>query len=157
MKNDFGKNFEKKFSKYAISNLSLYLIICYAFGYLIQIVNVNFLGYLTLDPIMILQGQVWRLVTFLIQPPPSYNIFMIFALYLYYMIGRQLEYAWGTFKFNLYFFMGVVFNILATFVAYAIFGVSLPLGTYYLNTTLFLSYAAIFPNQQFYFEHLQEN
>ena len=42
MKNDFGKNFEKKFSKYAIPNLSLYLIICYAFGYLIQVVNAGF-------------------------------------------------------------------------------------------------------------------
>ena len=55
MKNDFGKNFnkkvsnfEKKFSKYAISNLSLYLIMGYAFGYIIRMVDSGLLDWLTL-------------------------------------------------------------------------------------------------------------
>ncbi len=142
---------ERKFGKYAIPNLMFYIIILYIVGFLLRIFDSNFYAnYLSLDAEAILKGQVWRLVTFIIQPPPANSIFMIFAIYLYYMIGRQLEYAWGTFKFNLYFFMGVVFNILATFVVYLIFGISLPLGTYYLNTALFLSYAALVPNQTFY-------
>ena len=142
---------ERKFGKYAISNLMFYIIILYVAGFLLSMFDPSFYyNYLCLNAEAIMHGQVWRLFTFLIQPPPSNSLFIIFALYLYYMIGRNLEYVWGAFRFNLYFFMGVFFNILATFVAYAIFGVSLPLGTYYLNTTLFLSYAAIFPNQQFY-------
>lgn len=142
---------ERKFGKYAISNLMFYIIILYVAGFLLSMFDPSFYyNYLCLNAEAIMHGQVWRLFTFLIQPPPSNSLFIIFALYLYYMIGRNLEYVWGAFRFNLYFFMGVLFNILATFVAYAIFGVSLPLGTYYLNTTLFLSYAAIFPNQQFY-------
>ena len=142
---------ERKFGKYAISNLMFYIIILYVAGFLLSMFDPSFYyNYLCLNAEAIMHGQVWRLFTFLIQPPPSNSLFIIFALYLYYMIGRNLEYVWGAFRFNLYFFMGVLFNILATFVAYAIFGVSLPLGTYYLNTTLFLSYAAIFSNQQFY-------
>lgn len=142
---------ERKFGKYAIPNLMFYIIILYAVGFLLSLLDAEFYYYyLSLDAHAIMQGQVWRLFTFLIQPPPSNSLFMVFALYLYYMIGRQLEYAWGTFKFNLYFLMGVVFNILAAFVAYVVFQVSLPLGTYYLNTALFLSYAALYPNQQFY-------
>ncbi len=38
--------FEKKFGKYAIQNLSLMLIICYACGYLFQMLYPNLLNYL---------------------------------------------------------------------------------------------------------------
>ena len=55
---------------------------------------------------------------------------MVFALYLYYMIGRQLEYAWGAFRFNLYFLTGVLFHILAAILVYVITGISFPLGTF---------------------------
>lgn len=141
---------ERKLGKYAISNLMFYVVILYVAGFILSLIDPYFyVMHLSLNAEAILHGQVWRLVTFLIQPPPSNNLFMIFALYLYYMIGQQLEYAWGTFKFNLYFFMGVLLNIVATFVMY-FFGIPVLMGTYYLNTALFLSYAAMYPNQQFY-------
>ena len=59
------------------------------------------------DVAAILQGQVWRLVTFIIQPPQTNILFVVFVLLLYYMLGRQLELAWGTFRFNLYFCTGL--------------------------------------------------
>ena len=65
---------ERKLGKYAIQNLSLYLIICYAFGYIIQMVNANFFNYLTLEPALVLQGQIWRLLTWIVVPPASSNI-----------------------------------------------------------------------------------
>ena len=69
---------ERKFGKYAIPNLMFYVIILYVVGLLVSIVTPGFYEqYLCLDAEMILQGQVWRLVTFLIQPPPSNLIFMI--------------------------------------------------------------------------------
>ena len=77
-------------------------------------------------------------------------MFVVFALYLYYMIGKALEYVWGTFRFNVYFFTGVILHVIAALLAYAITGVSLPMGTGYLNLSLFFAYAAIYPNQQFY-------
>lgn len=43
-------NFEKKFGKYAIKNLSLILIMCYACGYLMKWINPGFFTYLYLNP-----------------------------------------------------------------------------------------------------------
>ena len=47
-------NFEKKFGKYAIRNISLVLILFYACGYLISWINPVMLNYLTLNPYAIL-------------------------------------------------------------------------------------------------------
>ena len=142
---------ERKYGKYSISNLMYYVIICYIIGFAMQLVIPGlYEAYFSLDVNAILHGQFWRMLTFLMQPPSSRPLFMVFALYLYYMIGRELEYAWGSFRFNFYFFMGVLLHILAAFVSYFILGDSLPLGTYYLNMSLFFAYAAVYPNQQFY-------
>lgn len=142
---------ERKFGKYAIPNLMYYIIILYAFGFALSLFAPTFYyTYLSLDAYAILHGEVWRILTFLIQPPSTNLIFVVFTLYLYYMIGRQLEYAWGTFRFNLYFFTGVLLHIVAALVTYFVTGVSLPIGTAYLNLSLFFAYAAMYPNQQFY-------
>lgn len=55
----------------------------------------------------------------------------------------------GTFRFNLYFFAGVLFHVIAAILVYVLTGLVLPLGTGYLNMSLFLVYAAMNPNAQF--------
>ena len=65
---------------------------------------------------------------------------MLVALSLYYFIGKELERAWGTFRFNLYFFAGVLFHVIAAILVYVLTGLVLPLGTGYLNMSLFLVY-----------------
>ena len=72
---------EKKFGKYAISNLTLVLIISYAIGYVLTWVAPGFMNYLTLDTAAILRGQVWRLLTWLIIPPSSFDLFTIIMLF----------------------------------------------------------------------------
>lgn len=96
-----------------------------------------------------MHGQVWRLVTFLAQPMDTSIIFLVFALHLYYMIGQHLEAQWGVFRFNLYFFAGVLFHIIAAFIVYFATGVSMPIGTTYLNLSLFFAFAALYPNVEF--------
>lgn len=158
---------EKKFGKYAISNLSLILIICYAVGYVLQLINRDFMLMLTLDPYQILHGQIWRLVTWIVVPPESLDIFTIIMLYFYYSVGRTLESTWGDFRYNLYLFSGMIFTIIASFVAmgicYAIGGEgfagsqsaelvcmmgSTILSTYFINMSILLAFAATFPNAQ---------
>ena len=90
---------------------------------------------------MILKGQVWRLVTFMLQPPSYSFIFIIFTLYFYYIIGTVLENVWGAFKFNMYFFSGVILHIIAAFLIYFIFGQSYTMNTYYINLALFMAFA----------------
>ena len=141
---------ERKFGKYAIPNLMNYIIILYIFGFVLDTFAYGFYEqYLALDAYAILHGQVWRIFTFIIQPPSTNLIFVVFTMYLYYMIGRTLEYVWGTFRFNLYYFMGVAFHILAAMLTYFIFQVSLPIGTFYLNLALFFAFVSLNPNQQF--------
>lgn len=141
---------ERKFGKYAIHNLMYYVIILQGIGFAIGMMVPNFyIQYLSLNAEAILHGQIWRIFTFIIQPPDNNLIFVIFALYLYYMIGQHLEASWGAFRFNLYFFLGMLFHVLAALIAYFFTGLSLPLGTFYLNLSLFFAFAALYPNVQF--------
>lgn len=159
--------FEKRFGKYAIKNISLVLILCYACGYLISFINSSFLNYLTLNPYEILfHGQVWRLITWIIIPPESFDFFTLLMLYFYYSIGTTLEHTWGTYRYNLYLFLGMVFTVLGAFAmmayvylfqadALAVFGgrayfavLSAMFSTYYVNMSIFLAFAATFPNMQ---------
>lgn len=141
---------ERKFGRYAIHNLMYYIIILYGVGFVINFIAPSFYySYLCLDASAILRGQVWRIVTFLIQPPSTNLFFVLLTLYLYYMIGQNLEAAWGAFRFNLYFFAGVLFHVLAAVLVYAITGAVLPLGTSYLNLSLFFAFAALYADVQF--------
>ena len=64
----------------------------------------------------ILSGQVWRLVTFIFVPPSNQNIFFFaITLYFFYFIGNALEREWGSNKFTIFYFFGVLLNILAGF------------------------------------------
>lgn len=157
---------EKKFGKYAIKNLPMCIILCYITGYVINMIDVSLLDYFTLNPDLIFHGQIWRLITWIIVPPSELSIFTIIMLFFYYSIGMSLERVWGTFRFNLYIFSGVIFSVIGSFLMYVITPV---LGTYlysvydasqyykivagffstyYINMTLFLAYAATFPNYQ---------
>ena len=159
--------FEKKFGKYAISNLTAILIMCYVAGYIIQFVNSDLLMLLTLDPYKILHGQIWRLVTWLIVPPSSLDIFTLLMLFFYYSIGNTLERTWGTYRYNVYLFSGMFFTILASFVSmiivYVIYGDAFAsteiaayvfatgstlFSTYYVNMSIMLAFAATFPEAQ---------
>ncbi len=67
----------------------------------------NLYGLLLFDFSAILQGQVWRLVTFIFTMPV--NIFSsLIILYCFYSLGRAVESYMGRFKFNLFFFSGIL-------------------------------------------------
>lgn len=147
----FLRKLERNFGKYAVPNLMYYIILMYGAGIVIDLVMPGlYYQYLCLDAAAILRGQVWRLVTFLICPPSSGIFFNLIAMFLYYSLGTTLERVWGTFRFNLYFFSGILFHIIAAFVIYFLMGVSVPLTPFYLNNSLFLAFAATFPQMQFY-------
>lgn len=159
--------FERKFGKYAIKNLSLMLIMCYAVGYLISLVNPEFLYYLTLNPYEIVHGQIWRILTWVIIPPESSNLFFVLImLYFYYSLGSSLERTWGTYRYNVYIFSGMLFTVVGSFLLMgysylfnseliALMGeefffltMSVYFSTYYVNMSIFLAFAATFPEVQ---------
>ena len=160
----FFSKMERKFGRYAIRNLMYYIMIIYGVGIVIQMLNpMIYWGFLCLDPQAILHGEGWRIVTFLIYPPMgsmaplgssagmmlSDLIFNGIALSLYYSLGTNLERTWGAFRFNVYFFMGVLGHVLASLVGYVVFGQVFVLTTEYLNFSLFFAFALEYPNLQF--------
>ena len=148
---------ERKFGRFAIKGLMKYVTALYVLGFIISFISPGFYEeYLMLDIDKLLSGQVWRVLTFIIQPPSENIILEIFSLYIYYIIGSTLESAWGSFRFNLYYFAGIIFTGIATVAVYIYtssigFGISLPIGLDNLNMSLFLAFAATFPNMQFLF------
>lgn len=113
--NNFLAKMERKFGKYAIRNLPLYLIICYAFGYIMNFVKPEWIYVVNLNPYAILHGQVWRLFSWILVPEETSIFFIIIVLYFYYSIGRTMEKTWGSFLFNLYFFSGCILTVLGAF------------------------------------------
>ena len=145
---------ERKFGRYGIPNLTFYIVICYVLGYILMQFNPALLNMMSLEPAMILQGQVWRLITWVIYPPSTGNImwFAISILFFYYPIGSSLERTWGTFRYNLYIFSGLLFVMIAAFLTYFVTGRIYLMGnvftTYYVSMSVFLAYAASYPNVQ---------
>ena len=110
---------ELKYGRYAIQNLMLYLTAMYVAGFVIQLMLPQvYSSYLSLNWVMILRGQVWRLVTWLMYPPSNNMVLGALMIYVYYSIGSTLERLWGSFKFNIFIFSGILFHILAALILY---------------------------------------
>ena len=128
-----------------IPNLMLYISLGAGLVYLFYTATNNpiLYYYLMFDRELILQGQIWRLISY----PLTYNagslLLTAVSLFCYYSLGRAMENIWGTFRFNLFYLSGVLMMDIycMIFGGYA--------DVYYLNLSLFLSYATMFPNAQF--------
>ena len=164
--NSFMTKMERKYGKYAISNLTIYVIVIYIIGYVLQLIPGDIGGFLSLDPYLILHGQVWRLVTWFLIPPTGLSIFTILTLFLYYFMGTNMERTMGTFRYNVFFFGGCLFMLLSAFVSYGVFyfvlhgdmtilaatmqSTSMLFSTYYIQEMVFLSFAICYPEYRLY-------
>ena len=151
---------ERKFAKYAIPNLIVWLIGAYTIGFFINMMNPNLLGYLNFQPAAILHGQIWRIVTWIFQPTDSNILFLLIMMLFYYQLGTALEHAWGTFRFNAYIFGGMLLTVVGSLIVYALiylfagrmaaYLASELMGqivsTNYINMSIFLAFATLFPD-----------
>ena len=152
---------EKKFPRFGIPNLTLYVVACYVIGYILRMVAPSLMdGYLSLDMRMVFSGQIWRLVTWLLFPPSSSNgiLFAIAILFFYYPIGMSLENSWGEFRYTLYIFMGILLTILGALILFLLTGNVVTIGyarfyipgriftTYYISLSIFLAFAISYPD-----------
>ena len=98
---------------------------------------------LCFDRQRILQGQIWRLISY----PLTYNadslLLTAISLLCYYSLGRAMENIWGTCRFTLYYLSGVVLMD----VYCMLFGGQASVT--YLNLSLFLGYATLYPSASF--------
>ena len=146
------KNLRKRFELFCyqnrdkgIPNLMLYISLGCGLVYLITSITQSTILYnlLVFDRTAILHGQIWRLFSY---PLTFYNsnvLLMALMLFCYYSLGRAMETIWGTLRFNLFYLTGIVLMD-----AYCLlFGGQADVT--YLNLSLFLSYATLFPNAGF--------
>ena len=143
------RNFERfciKHRNFGISNLMLFIAIGTALVYLMCMSDPSGVvqEYLIFNRKQILQGQVWRLISFIFVPTDTNMFFLAISLYFYYVIGRAIEAAWGTFRFNLFYLCGVILTDVA--------GLLLPNVYFvfptYLNLSLLLAFATLYPDNQ---------
>lgn len=139
-----------KHRKIGIPNLMLWIALGTAAVYIMNIIDqTNILYYiLCFDRGMILKGQVWRLITYVFTYYTANPILTIISLVCYYSLGRAMENAWGTLRFNLYYLSGIIMMDIYCM----IFGGQA--DAYYLNLSLFLGYATLYPNAQFLFLYI---
>lgn len=134
---------ERKIGRFAIPNLMRYIIFANVIVYFISLIQPYIIVQLALIPAYVKQGQVWRLLTFIFVPPLGSNILLTaLSLFCYYWIGGALERTWGAFRFNLYYFSGIIATIIASFIMDT---AALPS---YVNQTLFLALATLYPDTQ---------
>ena len=128
-----------------IPNLMLYISLGSGLVYLMTLITKNTILYnvLTFNRDLILQGQIWRLISYPLTYTGGNIFFTLVGLLCYYSLGRAMENLWGTFRFNLFYFTGVILMDIYSM----IFGCQA--DVYYLNLSLFLSYATLYPNSQF--------
>ena len=151
---------ERKLGRFAIPNLTVYLLAGYVIGFSVVLLMPELLGWLTLEPALILRGQVWRVISWVLIPPTTQPISLLFLVLLYYSLGTALERTWGTFRYNVYIFSGLLFTVLAVFIFYAVyyfgFGKEISLSsvglisTNYITMSIFLAFAAIYPEMEVY-------
>ena len=148
MLNQYLNKIERKCRKIAIPNLMLYIVLGMAVVWIANLIlstnhnnSVNLYELIYFDRYKILHGEVWRVISFVFMPPSTLFILIPIILYFYWFMGSSLEYKWGAFKFNVFYFTGIIGCIAAGFImGYA--------TNEYLDLSLFLAFAILFPNEQ---------
>ena len=147
-RSSFLKNFRRDFERFCyrhqskgIPNLMLYIAIGTAIMYLFTVIDPSgrLYDFMRFDRMAILHGQVWRLLTYIILPSDRNVLFLAISLYFYFYIGKMMESRWGTFRFNLFYFSGVLIMDIAAL----LLGVNAHSSA--MNLSLLLAFATMFP------------
>jgi hypothetical protein len=133
---------ERRLSFLEVPNLAAFMAGMNALCAVFTLVKPEFPAQLILDPFLLVHGQIWRALTFVLVPPELPLLWLFFWLLLFFFYLNSLEKLWGSFKFTLY----VILGALATAAAAALTG--FPLGSGAFVTSLFLAFARLNPNME---------
>lgn len=133
-------NLEKKFRHYAITNITLYLIVGQVLFFLFHLSGKFILERVVLVPNLVLAGEWWRLLTFLFIPPLTNPLFAFFAWYMFYLMGGALEGHWGAFRYNLFLLTGYLVTVAVSFL-FPFY----PATNIFIGGSVFLAFAHLFP------------
>ena len=165
---DYMKGLRNQFERFCyrnrnwgVPNLMLYITLGSALVYLMSMFGFPQLTELLMfDRALILRGQIWRLFTYVFVFDRSNLLMVAIGLLCYFSLGKAMENLWGTLRFNLFYLSGVV---LMDIFGMALGGMQFEIGgylygfsqyiaynmSYYLNLSLFLAYATLYPDTHF--------
>lgn len=129
----------------------LFIVIGNAVVFLFSMMDTTrlFLPFLYFSPQKILEGQIWRLITFVFVPSSTNLLYLALFLYFYYFIGSTLERQWGAGKFTIYYLSGVLLTIIYGFIAGLLTpGSMIYLSANFINLSLFFAFATLFPENR---------
>ena len=99
---------ERQFGRHGLPNVTVYFIMLQVGFYVLSLGRPELLSGAMLIPNLVLEGQVWRLISFLGVPPVTNPIFAFFFWYLFYLMGYRIYLPQGFpeyfFKEHLHFF-----------------------------------------------------
>ena len=157
---------QRRFGWLAVPNVTITLIVGQAVLYMATLLarlgimpdGVS-MDRIVLDPAKVMQGEVWRLVTFMFTPPPIGPIFVIFFFAMFHLFGATLEQQWGTFRYNLFLLIGYLANVAAAFIGSFVLQqqlgpelnetlklASIPATNLFLYGSVFLAFARLYPD-----------
>ena len=132
---------EQKFGRFAIPNLVRFIATLQFLNWFLIKWNPGFFSKLAFVPELILQGELWRLVSYIVLPGGQDIIWLLTIPFLW-MINDGLEQAWGSFRLNLYVFFGMFCIALGGVVSPE------PSTGWVLWATLLFAFAVYFPDQE---------
>lgn len=136
---------EKKLRRYAVPNVTLYLILGQVLFFVFRLSGHFMLERILLVPGLVLWGDWWRLITFLFVPPLTNPIFAFFAWYMFYLMGNALESHWGAFRYNVFLLVGYVVTVAAAFLFPDVAATNI-----FIAGSVFLAFAYVYPDFQLY-------
>lgn len=139
----FMDKLERRFGRYVPENITMILLVGQVLAYVLVYTNPTFYSYFLLIGERIYMGEVWRLVTFLFGPVSESLLFVIFAWYFFYMLGTALESRWGSFRYLVFLSIAYIGNVI-----FALIFPSVVVRNSYMYTSLFLTFAHLYPNFQ---------
>ena len=136
---------EKKLRRFTLPNVTAYLIAGQVFFFLAWKLLEFDLETIVLVPQKVLDGEVWRLVTFAFTPPTTYPIFALFAWYIFYLMGTSLERFWGVTRYNIYLLIAYVASVTVSFII-----PNAATTNVYIGVSVWLAFAFLNPEFRLY-------
>ncbi len=132
---------DRKYGHLGIPNVTLYLVAGQAIFFILGRTNPRILEQLVLIPERVLQGEIWRLFLFIFMPPGDFLLFVLIALYIFYLFGSALESQWGAFRYNVYLLIGYLATVGSAFIVPGAMATNI-----YISTSVFLAFAFLYPD-----------
>jgi hypothetical protein len=138
---------ERKLGRFAVPNATLGIIFGQVAFYVAQQAELRgaiqepVVDKLTLVAAHVLEGQWWRVFTFVFTPPGANLLWAIVFWYFFYFVGTVMEQTWGAFRYNVYLLVGYVATVAAAFLV-----PEATASVAFLQGSVFLAFAYLYPD-----------